>query len=451
MNHVRQQLRIDAPYGSTSLLKIFLPFFAEQILSNTVGFVNTVVMSGYSDEAVGIIGTANQLVALITVFYASIGGGGAIALCHSIGRKDYEEANSMANCLLHMSILISLVLGFGLSFFSVPLLRLMNLEGAALEEASVYFRIVVAPCFLMGIINSVSAIFRSHNYQHISVIVTFGMNIVNLILCYLAVYRPTLVPLSGIPGVAAANVASRLCAAAAMLLLLKFGPVRFKPKFLPVWKDPNVRPILHYSIPGGVMSFSYSASQAVTTSILVTLGMTIVSAKIYISNLVQYVYLAGFSLSQAHGLVTGWYVGAGRQDEAERLNWRNQKLVWLLNGSLSLLIALFGRIALHLFTKDASIIELCRPILFIDIFVELARGTNHIQEHFLRGAGDVTYPMLTSILCEWLVVIPLTYLLGVVLKLGLSGCWLAFAADEAIRSLVLVLRERSGKWKLQRL
>ena len=69
----------------------------------------------------------------------------------------------------------------------------------------------------------------------------------------------------------------------------------------------------------------------------------------------------------------------------------------------------------------------------------------------LRGAGDVTYPMLTSILCEWLVVIPLTYLLGVVLKLGLGGCWLAFAADEAIRSLVLVLRERSGKWKLQRL
>ena len=72
MSHFRQQLRIDAPYGPTSLLKIFLPFFAEQILSNTVGFVNTVVMSGYSDEAVGIIGTANQLVSLITVFYASI-------------------------------------------------------------------------------------------------------------------------------------------------------------------------------------------------------------------------------------------------------------------------------------------------------------------------------------------------------------------------------------------
>jgi Na+-driven multidrug efflux pump len=35
-----------------------------------------------------------------------------------------------------------------------------------------------------------------------------------------------------------------------------------------------------------------------------------------------------------------------------------------------------------------------------------------------------------------------------VLHWGLVGAWIAFAADQAMRSLLVYIRFRSGKWKL---
>ena len=39
-----------------------------------------------------------------------------------------------------------------------------------------------------------------------------------------------------------------------------------------------------------------------------------------------------------------------------------------------------------------------------------------------------------------------SYLLGVRLNLGLTGCWIAFAMDEAFRGINYFLRWRSRKW-----
>lgn len=52
------------------------------------------------------------------------------------------------------------------------------------------------------------------------------------------------------------------------------------------------------------------------------------------------------------------------------------------------------------------------PFVF-DIFVEIFRGFNHIEENSLRGAGDVVFPMGVSILSCWLMSVFFSYLLGV--------------------------------------
>jgi Na+-driven multidrug efflux pump len=41
----------------------------------------------------------------------------------------------------------------------------------------------------------------------------------------------------------------------------------------------------------------------------------------------------------------------------------------------------------------------------------------------------------------------LSYVLGVLLNLGIFGCWIAFMLDEIAKSIVYLLRWRSGKFK----
>ena len=74
------------------------------------------------------------------------------------------------------------------------------------------------------------------------------------------------------------------------------------------------------------------------------------------------------------------------------------------------------------------------------------RGFNHIEENSLRGAGDVVFPMIVSICSCWAMSVLFSYILGVKLGLGLTGCWIAFAMDEAFRGINYFFRWKSKKW-----
>ena len=52
-----------------------------------------------------------------------------------------------------------------------------------------------------------------------------------------------------------------------------------------------------------------------------------------------------------------------------------------------------------------------------------------------------------QVISMWLVGVPLCYLLGVHWKMGLPGIWLAFAADEWTRGLILYFRWKTNIWR----
>ena len=70
--------RIETPQGTLTLVSVFLPFFVEMLLTNSMGTVNTLVLSHYSDEAVASVGAANQLMGMIFTFYTVISTGASI-------------------------------------------------------------------------------------------------------------------------------------------------------------------------------------------------------------------------------------------------------------------------------------------------------------------------------------------------------------------------------------
>ena len=182
--------------------------------------------------------------------------------------------------------------------------------------------------------------------------------------------------------------------------------------------------ILKVGVPGGVSSLSYSLSQVVSTSILGVLGTVALSTSI----------------------LMGWMTGAKEYDKAYRLNQQVLKLAVSLNIVLSVLLFLFYKPVLGLFTRNAEIIGIARTVLFIDIFVEIGRAFNHVEDNSLRGAGDVMFPMVVSVVSCWLMSILFSYILGIRLGLGLAGCWIAFMLDELFRGLSFWKRFRSKKW-----
>lgn len=442
----RSLATFETQSGTMTLPKIFVPFFIEMLLLNMMGTINTMMLSHYSDDAVAAVGAATQVISMTLTLYTVISTGSSIVINHNLGAGKKETASDAAFSSIVFCGTFSFLLGTIMSFCARPILGLMHLEAHVLEYSVSYFKIAVQFSFFQAITSSISAIFRSYGKPRIPVCVSLTMNVLMALFDYLIIFRPFDFPLKGVSGIAVAYVLSQLaglCLNLFFLCRVRLG-LQFHTKSFRTLRI--IRQILKVGIPGGISSISYSLSQVISTSIIAILGTTAISTKIYVSNIVFYVYVFGLSLGMSTSLFIGWLSGAGRYEQAYRLNLQNLKVTLLSNLTLSTLIFLLSGHLLSLFTSDPSILAMGQALMLVDILVEIGRGFNHIEENSLRGAGDVAYPMVVSMISCWTMSIFFSWFLGIKMGLGLTGCWIAFAMDEFFRGTAYLTRWRSRKW-----
>lgn len=438
---------METPNGTMTLSKIFIPLFVEMILLSTMSTISTLMLSHYSDDAVAAVGAASQLTNMVLTFYTVINTGASIIINHNLGAGNKEKASDAAFTSIVFGSCLSLCIGTILSMNAKKVLSIMNLEPHVLDYAVTYFGIIMLFSFLQAIISSISGIFRSYGKPKISVTVSISMNFFTALLDYLIIFRPFEFPLQGVMGIAIAQVISQALGLIMILIFLIKIPLGLQFKQKNLRSLSIIKNILYVGVPGGISSISYNISQVVSTSIIAILGTAAISTKIYVSNIVFYVYVFGMTLGLSTSLLVGWLVGAGKYDQAYRLNLQNLKITITANVSFSILIYLLAEPLLKCFTSDPAIISMGKTLMLIDIFVEIGRGFNHIEENCLRGAGDVIYPMIVAIISCWSMSIGFSYLLGIQFGWGLAGCWIAFGMDELFRGTAYFLRWRSQKWR----
>lgn len=447
----KQLNKIETPTGTITLSSLFLPFFIEMILINTMSTINTISLSHYSGDSVAAVGAAAQVMNMIYTFYGVVSAGSSIVISQNLGAGKQETAEDASIISIMTSAALSILLGAVLALSAVPLLTLMHLKGDLLHQGVLYFRICITFSCFQAVYSALSSIFRSYGKPKTAVKISLLVNLTNALLNILVVFRPFEIPLKGVSGIAISSVFSQALGMSLMLIFLKrssFSPHFRKGIFKHVFL---ITKILYIGVPGGLTNLSYSLSQVVSTSIVASLGTAAISTKIYLDNIFFYVYVIGLALGQSTALIISRLVGARKYDQAKQLNKQNLKITLLCNVIFSLIIFLLGRHLLHLFTDDPTIIAAGHAIMLFDIFVEIGRGFNHIENNSLRGAGDVFFPMVVSLTSCWTMSILFSYLLGIVFGLGLLGCWIAFAMDELFRGIIYYLRFRSGKWKTKTL
>jgi Na+-driven multidrug efflux pump len=108
---------------------------------------------------------------------------------------------------------------------------------------------------------------------------------------------------------------------------------------------------------------------------------------------------------------------------------------------------LFRYSIIGMFTDDPDIISVGAGIFLLSIVLEPGRTFNMVVINSLRAAGDARFPVLMGVCSMWGVSVPLAYLLGVHWGVGLLGVWIAFAVDEWLRGILMLLRWRSRVWE----
>lgn len=171
-----------------------------------------------------------------------------------------------------------------------------------------------------------------------------------------------------------------------------------------------------------------------------------VATKTYVNNVMSYVTLISIAVGSAGAIMVGYRVGAGKYDEADRIQSLTLRLGVISNTLLTLLFICFRSRLLLIFTHDPAILETGSMIILLDLAVEIGRAINVCEDNALTAVGDVRYQLIVNQASSWIITVGGSYLFGIVCGLELYGIWIAFAADELLRGVILIKRWRSKAW-----
>ena len=435
------------------LFNLAWPIFVETSLFMLLGFVDVFVLSRYDDLAASSVNTANQAVSIVTIVFTVISGASAVLISQYLGAGKRENASRIAALSIALNFVIGIIISLILLIFSKPILIFIGAKGDLLEFSGQYLSIVGGSIFFQSVLGAMAVIIRNHGMTRISMYVTVGMNIINTGLDIVLVLGLFGLPKMGVLGVAIATTFSRFVG---MIIL---GIVLFKKvekitifKLLKPFPKSDLADIFKIGIPSALETFLYNLSQLVITSLVLNfLTETELITKTYVQNITMFFYLFAMSIAQASQIIIGHLVGANETDEAYRQGLKSYFCALGITSAVCVVGVVFRTQLISIFSSDAEVIALGANILLLNVILEFGRTTNLVLIACLRGSGDVFFPTACAIFSNWLISVFGSYILAVVLGMGIYGLWIALAADECVRGILMILRWKSGKWKAKRI
>ncbi|MCY7531142.1 MATE family efflux transporter [Bacillus altitudinis] len=442
-----QKVQAKSEKSHPSLFALTWPIFIEISLYMLMGSADTLMLSQYSDNSVAAVGVSNQLLNLLIVMFSFITTGTTIVIAQLLGAGRKQEATQVAYVSLGTNFLISFVISLLMFVLAVPILHMMGLSSELMPDATVFLQIVGLLSFIQALIMTYSAILKSYGFTRDTMYVTIGMNLLNVAGNYLVIFGPFGFPILGVMGVALSTSFARLIGLTAMILIVRHRiGLRFSFKRMFYIQRTHLKKLLKIGIPSAGEQLSYNGSQMIITLFITFMGTQALAAKVYTQNLMMFIMLFGAAISQGTQILIGRLIGAKEFDAAYRRCMKS--LYWAIAISLlsSTALSLSSTHLLTFFTSNSEIIQIASLLLILTIILEPGRSFNMVIINSLRAAGDAKFPVYMAMISMWGIGLPIAYLLGIQLEMGLIGVWISFIVDEWVRGIFMYRRWRSRVW-----
>ena len=429
------------------LRKLVAPIFIETLLIMMLGAVDTVMLSQYSDEAVAAVGVVNQLVMFAFLIFEIINMGTSVLCSQYLGAKLPQKMVQVVG----VSLLLNILIGLGVSavlYFGAPwLLHMMGLRAELMTYGVNYMEIVGAFAFFQAISLTISASLKSADKAIYPMLVVVVVNVLNIIGNYTLIFGKFGMPALGVEGAAISTAFARGVSMVILFVILFRKHIsRFPLKYFRPFPWIELKNLLKIGVPSAGENMSYSLSQVVLTYFINLLGNEALAARMYVVNVVMFVYLFTIAMAQGGAISIGHLVGKKRIRGAYLLGKYVMRLSVLVSVTLSCIWALMGKTMFGWLTDNPEIIRMGGMVLYVDIILEIGKAINIYATNALRATGDVNYPFYVGVVMQWGVAVGCGYLFGLHWGWGLVGMWFAFLLDENIRGIIFVHRWNSMKW-----
>jgi len=273
-------------------------------------------------------------------------------------------------------------------------------------------------------------------------------NVVNFAINYTLIFGNFGFPALGVRGAAIGTSLAYFTGAMLFLGLfvdhrVRVGIHRERP--LANWS--TIRRVLRIGIPAAAEQFAFQIGILLWIVMIVSFGEAAIAAHQIGLRVQSFAFMPGLGLSIASSALVGQNLGAKNPDRAERSARESTKMSIAVMGAIALFNFAFAPWIALAFAEPGEAIDLAVTFIRLHATSIPAVGLFFTLSGSLRGAGDTRWPLYASVLGTYAVRLPLSFLLGYTLSLGLVGVWVALPVEYYLRSVIVAQRFNSGAWK----
>ncbi len=113
----------------------------------------------------------------------------------------------------------------------------------------------------------------------------------------------------------------------------------------------------------------------------------------------------------------------------------------------AIIICAFAREIVDLFTDSVAVIDMGYIMLWFFTIAQVFSALSIVSAGVLAGGGETRPPLYYTILAQWVVMLPLSYILAFLFEMDTLGIWIAWLIGGIIQGVLVWASYLKGRWK----
>ena len=389
----------DLTVGSIvdKVLLFAIPLMLTSMLQQLFNATDVAVVGKFaSKEAMAAVGSNTPIVSLLVNFFVGISVGSNVLIARFIGARDSDKAKRAVRTSMAFAVAAGIFVAVLGNIIAAPVIDLLGVPPEVKDYSITYLRLYFSGVPFIMLYNFEAAIFRSNGNTRTPLICLFIGGVFNVAANLFFV----LVLGMDVDGVAIATVLANVISSMMLLHFLRKedSVIHVNVAKVRINKD-DLATILRIGMPAGLQSAVFSISNLCIQSGINSLGADYMAASSAAFNIEIFAFFVVNAFTQTLVTFIGQNYGAGKYERCRDIVCKTLLVSWTFTTVISVLLLVFARPLLSLFTNEPQVIEAGLLRVKLLLYAETLNVLMDNLSGAMRGLGKSLVPALTTLIC----------------------------------------------------
>lgn len=433
-----------------TLITLCIPIIIQNLLSNLINMVDTIMVGGLGEISVASIGIANQYFFLYNMALSGIIGGASLFIAQFYGKNDKLNIRKITGLSVISALMIGITFMIVALFSPKFIIYFFSKDLDVIKVATNYFSIIGFCYLIIAISNVFSMGSRSIRNPKLGMICSTISLFINIILNYVFIFGKLGMPALGASGAAIATVIARIIELILLVSYIYFikddYELRFTFKDIKLINKDLLKAYISKTTPTFLNDTLWAFGTVLYAVAYSKAGTSAIAASQIASSTGNFFIVTAVCVAIGSSIMIGNELGADNIKKAIHYSKKFAILVTLVGAIFGLLLIISIPGLIKLFSvSDQLMPDIKKIFVIMGILMALKTFNTFIIIGVLRSGGDTKYALFLEMGCMWIVSLPLTFFaaykgLPIYILVGLTY------TEEVVKFIFGVPRAISKKW-----